>query len=115
MPAVKLDVSAGGIAEWLEHCMMVWDAIANPTDSALATQVARSHLSSTGRIPDPPSDPKADQIEKHNNWITTLGTGGKTCKNIGMHCPDVDPIQEGEPLYEFLRDPENDGVTCESL
>ena len=62
-------------------------------------------------------DPRADQIAAQNVCIATLEAEDAriNCTNIRRHCPDVEPIQRGEPLYGSLRDPDNDGVTCESL
>ena len=63
------------------------------------------------------ADPRADQIAAQNACIPTLASKDLpvSCDNIEAHCPSVNPIQRGEPLYEFLRDPDNDGLTSESL
>ena len=64
-----------------------------------------------------PINPRAVQIAEQNTCIQTLESGSlnKTCTNIREHCPNVDPIRTGEPLYKFLRDTDSDGVVCESL
>ena len=65
----------------------------------------------------PSSNPRAEQIAAQNACIQTLESKelSKTCTNVRSNCPNVDPILRGEPLYEFLRDTDNDGVVCESL
>ena len=62
-------------------------------------------------------NPRASQIAAQNACIRTLESGSlnKNCTNIRNNCPSVDPIKEGEPLYNFLRDTDDNGVVCESL
>lgn len=65
----------------------------------------------------PAADPRADQIAAQNACIATLDSNDLrvNCTNIEGNCPDVNPIRRGEPLYESLRDTDNDGVVCEGL
>lgn len=62
-------------------------------------------------------DPRAGQTEAQRACILTLEEReiSKTCGNVSDVCPAVEPILEGEPLYEFLRDADRDGIVCESL
>ena len=68
-------------------------------------------------------DPRAGQKAAQTACISTLQAGGHstTCTNIKNHCPSVDPILRGEPLYQAKgtngrsNDSDDDGIYCESL
>ena len=65
------------------------------------------------------TNPRATQIAAQRACKAKLDR--VTCSNIKRHCPDVEPIRRGEPLYQpkgtngRSNDADNDGVCCESL
>ncbi len=65
----------------------------------------------------PPTNPRSAQIEAQKACIQALDEQNlsRTCGNVSRACTTVEPILEGEPLYQFLRDADGNGIVCQSL
>lgn len=91
-----------------------YETVENPAALRSSAMVVSSHLPNVACIP---GDPRALQKAAQTACIAALEAGGyrTNCDNVGRYCPDVSPILRGEPLYDSLRDADNDGIVCEDL
>ncbi|MXY70854.1 MAG: DUF1524 domain-containing protein [Acidobacteriia bacterium] len=91
-----------------------YETVENPAALGASAMAVSSHLPNVACVP---GDPRAGQKTAQTACIATLEASGyrANCENVGRYCPDVDPIQRGEPLYGLLRDADSDGVVCEGL